>query len=155
MEKLSSLFLVNHQIKFTFYCTNLTQAKHELSEPAIEPKLLYFTLNDSLPKCLMDIQKFSVQYGLSKGLVFICCIKDCGTAESDFFNCSTVQKLGPLKLLFILETFKKNDNFFIQIYLVILIHKSVYMLGFSWFFKGSFKRTKIGQLIQLKTNVIV
>ena len=70
--KIKSTFLVNDQIKFTFYCTNLSQAKHELSEPANEPKLLYFTLNEYLPKCLMDIQKLSVQYnqiGLNKKYV--------------------------------------------------------------------------------------
>ena len=33
---------------------------------------------------MMDIQKFSVQYRLLKGLALICCIKDCRTTKSDF-----------------------------------------------------------------------
>ena len=33
----------------------------------------------------MDIQKFCLIWP-TKSLVLICCIKDCGTAESDFFK---------------------------------------------------------------------
>ena len=51
-----------------------------------------------LPKCLIDMQIFSVQYGLSKGLVLISNMKDCGTAEPDFLK--------------IVQQYKVNVGFF-------------------------------------------
>ena len=60
----------------------------------------------------MDIHEFSVQYGLSKGLILICCIKDCGTAEFDCSYCSTIQSLDFQNHCLLTKLSKKIADFF-------------------------------------------
>ena len=89
-------------------------------------KLVSILINVYFPKFIKDIHEFSVQYGLSKGLILICCIKDCGTAESDCFNCSTVQSLDFYNLCLFKKPLKNADFLFRSTWLYWPTRVSIY-----------------------------